>query len=797
MLYWVMEYGKVLIAYIALMYIWPSVVFRKYLAPKSRTYRFAFCATVQVVLVNTVVLLLGLLHILNRWTMVIVFYGIFFGTIFWKKKLSFVWLHELKQVLIGTRGVKLYLSRLIASVKDRIKKMAKQLWGSIKGRRIEYLALAIVVVFGMIYFSYAAFAESSYGCGDMYVHHAWAYGLSQGKIFSGGIYPEAMHCFEYAMSALTGVSLYSCNLFLAGIHVSMLLVSVYCFLKEVMRSRYTGILVLALFLTVDLVSLVEVTSMSRMQWTLPQEFGLYTEFLGALYLVRYLRSERSQRKENGKRKWIVWDENLFIFVMALAGSLAIHFYVTIMAFFLCLAFAIVGIHRIFRNGNFRSLVFGVLIGTLIAVAPMGAAFATGIQFQGSIGWALNIIKGSDTKVEDTQVSTESATQQAENGQQQEEPQTGSVVSTQNESVAGVNSTQVSDVPMEQTEASAIQKIQRVVKGVVHMIADKANIVYEYGYQSAYGQQRAYWIILFTAISAGLGSVCWVIMSLIKRKLILEGYLGTTLASVLFMIVYCSSAVGIPKLLDSVRVCSTEQILILAMMMIPVDFVFAVMGKTILRKILPLVTLLGIGGIYFGTNYLGIYHGYLYTILTRYDAAVEVTNDINRRFPKYSYTIISPTDELYQVIEHGRHEEISNLLKQMQYGAYSIPTEYLFFYVEKEPLLYAQNHFVTGPRWLAEQKYAHFSPAGFTSEGSQVVHSEISKEAAQEAMMSFVKPSDVYSNYTSRNIVESKMYVWCENLKKSFPHEMSVYYEDDAFVCYVIKQNTYRLLNLEE
>ena len=45
----------------------------EYLAPKSRTYCFAFCSTVQVVIVNTVVLLLGLVHLLNRWTMILVF----------------------------------------------------------------------------------------------------------------------------------------------------------------------------------------------------------------------------------------------------------------------------------------------------------------------------------------------------------------------------------------------------------------------------------------------------------------------------------------------------------------------------------------------------------------------------------------------------------------------------------------------------------------------------------------------------------------------------------------------------
>ena len=67
-----------------------------------------------------------------------------------------------------------------------------------------------------------------------------------------------------------------------------------------MKSRYTILLILAAFLTLDLVCVDEVFSMSRLQWTLPQEFGLYTQFLCALFLIRYLRGEREQRKENGK-----------------------------------------------------------------------------------------------------------------------------------------------------------------------------------------------------------------------------------------------------------------------------------------------------------------------------------------------------------------------------------------------------------------------------------------------------------------------------------------------------------------
>ena len=54
----------------------------------------------------------------------------------------------------------------------------------------------------------------------MYVHHAWIYGLKEGKIFSEGVYPEAMHCFVYCMNVLFGIPVYSCLLFMGEIHVS-------------------------------------------------------------------------------------------------------------------------------------------------------------------------------------------------------------------------------------------------------------------------------------------------------------------------------------------------------------------------------------------------------------------------------------------------------------------------------------------------------------------------------------------------------------------------------------------------
>lgn len=795
MAYWVFEYGKVLIAYIALMYIWPMVVFRRYLAPKSRTYKFAFCTTVQVILINTVVLLLGLVHILNRWTMILFFYGGILVSLLWKRKFTGEGIQRVRQVLVGTRGVKLFLLQAISSMRHALRRGVKNLWRSSKGKRLEYLLLGVVVLFGMIYFSYGTFVDHSYGFGDMYTHHAWIYGLLEGKIFSAGIYPEAMHCFIYAMHQLFGIRVYSCMLFVAGVHVSTLLIAIYCFLKEVLKSRYTSLLIIASFLVLDLMCIDEVFSMARLQWTLPQEFALYTQFLCALYLVRYLRTDRNPRKESGKRKWVVWDENLFLFMMALAASFAIHFYVTIMAFFLCASFAVFLLHRIFRKGNFRSLVAAVFAGIFIAAAPMGVAYATGIPFQGSIDWALNVISGEDTK--------EGRTQQAEAILNTEQGETVLPSATETKDSNTSLNGQSSDAHANGTEITQktiplTERLKRLAIKVWDVTEKKSEGLYSYGYATLYGEERADWILRFTALAAGIGVVCCLIALLIHRKIkiFFEGYLGLTLASIAFMILYAAPFLGLPELIAGARVCSTGQLLILAMMFVPVDLFLYLIGLTVIRVVLPMVSIVLTGAIYVGANYFDVYHGFLYNELTRYNSVVDVTNNIIKNFPQYSYTIVSPTDELYQVIEYGRHEEIYNFVKVIQSNAYSLPSEYIFLYVEKKPIQYAQSHFYTGPEWLAKEKYTQYYTMYF-SEGNQLNQSTISDDYADQDFMFFLKESQNYSDLASRTILESKLNRWCKQFEHNFPNDINTYYEDDDFVCYVIRQNTSRLFNLEE
>lgn len=793
MSYWIVEFIKVLSGYIFLMYLWPSVIFRKKLSGKSLTFQFAFCSTVSILLSNTIILGLGLFHILNEGIVRWIYYGTFFLSIFKEKELRRYIFAHIKRTLSGTQGWKLLIFRQAESLKIIIVNSFQQLNKKIKGRRIEYGILFVLIVFAVAYFSYGAFQCHSYGWGDMYVHHAWIYGLKEGKIFSAGIYPEAMHCFIYCMNDLFGISVYSCMMFLGEIHVSALLLAIYCFLREVMKSKYTVYLVLAAFLTIDMVCVDEIYGMSRMQYTIPQEFGLYTQFLCALYLVRFLR----RNPEEGKAKRKVWNDDLFLFMTSLAASLAIHFYVTMMAFFLCAAIAIFGIVKVFKKENFKSLVIAVLAGMIISAAPMVLAYASGIPLQGSLNWGMNVMNGTDTKEGRTQQVQSIVNENNAETSSQNESESQSSESIQQES--GVTSSQsVTSEEKQQTETNdASVQEQASQKKSRKTIWEYMKMVYKYGYAQLYGDTRARWLLGFTLIAGILSAINWIITAIRFRKLPFELYLGITAASVIFMILYAAPFLGLPEIIAGARLCLTEQVLLLSMMALPADEVLFAIGRRKMACILPYLSVLGVAAIYAGTNYFGVYHGYLYYELTRYNSVVNLTNRIASEYPKQRYTIISTTDETYQVIESGWHEEILDFYYKSKLEKYYIPTEYLFFYVEKNPIQYAQYHFFAGPRWLAQKKYSQYYKYSnaVISEGSAIKSSKISEDVLGEPLTDMGKASDAYSNLKNRTILESELYFWCQDFKARLPYEIQVYYEDEDVVCYMIKQNPEHLYNL--
>lgn len=739
-LYWAGQYAAVFLGYYALMFLWPSYVFRRHLRNKGKLYRFSFCVTVQIVLINTIILGLGLLHILNRWTVLLIFYGVLLVSYLRgiSREAVFGYVDRIYRVATGACGFRSFIRGEMKPLKRRLRKQCEKWWKSIRPHLGEYLILSVLLVCGMIYFSCGVFQDYSYPFDDLYVHHSWIEGLVNGKIFSGGIYPAGMHCFIYCLHTLFGIKIYSILLFLAGIHTVVFLISVYGLLREVFHSRYIPFFAMTLFLILDLKSVNAVYAMSRLQFTIPQEFGLFAQFLCARYLIRYLKNER-QPMFRGKRTRYFWDENLFLFMMALAASIATHYYVTIMTFLLCLSFVIVYFKRVFSRKRFLPLTVSVLCALLIAVMPIAAARASGIPFEPSMNWAMGVMNHTDPGEE-----------------------------------AAFNKETYSE-----TEGKgAGEKIFRM------------------GYCEVYGEERAYHIVLFTAGAAALWLIyrigAWILEKCFRKRLdksCFDGHLPMAVASVLFMVVYASRAIGMLQLIAGSRLCAVEQMLILTVMVMPADMLFSALGLFCRGAVMQSLAALCVVGIYSAALLTDVLHGSLYMELTRYNSAVMTTQSIIEKLPKDSYTIVSTTDELYQTIQHGYHEEWLTFLSNCRKKNYKLPTEYVFLYVEKKPISYAQVHLFKGPAWLISDNhtelFTHIEDS--MSLCPEIAAAQISPEMAGKKLETESNSWDLYKELESRTIVESKAYEWCQRFSALYPYEWRVGYEDENFVCYYFKQ----------
>lgn len=737
-IYWMLEYIKVFGGYIFLMFIWPTVVFWDYLKTKTKRFHFGFCVTVQIIIVNTIILMLGFFHILNERVTLWTFYGIFFGAILRIGKAQNIDLflsgdkQSRKQVWQNLR------TRILKGISDLIEEVRPRIW--------EYILLVSVIAFGMIYFSYGEFQMYSYGEYDTFIHHRWVNGMIEGQIFPEGVYPAAMHCFVYCLYALFGIRVYSIMLFLQCIHVAVFLLSAYSLFREIFYWRYSPIYVIGLYLTLDF--LFEY-SMHRLQCTYPMEFGLHTEFLCALYLIKYLKSKRKIAFK-GRESVCCWDENLLLFMMSLAASIASHFYTTIIAFFICASFVVFRIKKVVERKHLIPLLVSVLCGFVIAVTPMMGAVVSGIPLEGSIYWGINSINKNNDK------NTESVSDNSEKRN-----------------------------PLQPTseDLEVVEKLPQIVRPIVKCIIKLEyfiKAIYKYGYQGMYWEKRGRRIF---GVSLAVAVLC-----LVSRKQnnetirkISREYAPMVLASVLSMLIfaaYDASSLGLPVLISDHRICTTGHMLILAVMIMPADFLFSIASIFIKTSLLRTVSIVSTIGIYIFTNIFGIYHRYLYYNLFRYNSSVLVTNSIIEELPQNSYTIVSPMEEEPQVSLYGKHEEISSFIVNCEKLHYSIPTKYVFIYIEKKPLVYFQQYYFDGPSWLGK------------GGNSNIEATEISKEDAEKDLSKNLNITN-----SGRTIIESKAYEWCQHFSQLYPLTMNVYYEDEDFVCYYFKQDIEAPYNL--
>ena len=96
-----------------------------------------------------------------------------------------------------------------------------------------------------------------------------------------------------------------------------------------------------------------------------------------------------------------------------------------------------------------------------------------------------------------------------------------------------------------------------------------------------------------------------------------------------------------------------------------------------------------------------------------------------------------------------------------------------------------------PGWAGRRSPAE-KPGRLDRQSSRA---EISRQAAEQPIAYLEEAIENYLSQEIRTALNSRAYIWCQDFAGMYPAEVNVYYEDDDFVCYVIRQDTGACFNL--
>lgn len=154
-----------------------------------------------------------------------------------------------------------------------------------------------------------------------------------------------------------------------------------------------------------------------------------------------------------------------------------------------------------------------------------------------------------------------------------------------------------------------------------------------------------------------------------------------------------------------------------------------------------------------------------------EAIICLTNIIHEN-KQFTWTLLSANDERQMMLDYGRHYEMITFLRELtdleKNPEITFPTEYVYFFIEKQPINYAG-----------------------TANGVDL------KPVSEEGALTPINMEKGISAYLSENRwgTMSHMYYWAQAFQKLYPNEMEVYYETGDFVCYRLHQNVECLYNL--
>ena len=754
----ILRFVGIFAAYTGLTVLLPAIMFRRILAGRRLSEQFLMCYTFGNFYIINIVFAVQLLHISGFWTLVL--FTAVPGILIWSR-VNRVSLRELcmktgivcKKILQGSMGIKGFLYRVQNRSMAVLKKAVWLFYCKVVCNTLQWILAGAVIAALFWIYGRQLILTYGYRASDIPVHLNWINQMSRGNLFASGVYPFGFHCMVYYLHAVFGFDTYVILCVFYLVQVFFIHMVFLAMLKMLCRSKY---LPYAGTLIYILGSFWARQTYSRFGSSLPQEFGMIFVIPSVYFLIRFFQTEKKNLK-NRETKLI-----LGCFALAFSLTLAIHFYGTMIAGLCCIGIAAGFCMRFLNKEYFRRIMLTGIISVFLAILPMGIAFAGGTPLQGSLGWGLSVINGGSSDTEDTEDTSEN---EAAQKQAMEEMAARLIENAQN---SNSESVQTEEIPVitEAPKYSLADKAREIPEKMKNLREMMVRRIQEFIINSQ-EQWCAYAVLAGIAVLILLG-----LMFIILRRITYgEMLMSAGFCMGILTLLLCAGNLGLPVLMDPAR-CSIYYVyLLIASMTVLGDgvlyLIFMPRILTIPRNAISFILTVSMAA--------GMIHqGLVKTpdFISDYvsNGAYTCLTNIIKENKDETWTIVSANDETQMGLDHGWHYETITFLRKQEYinrdTKLIIPTEKVYFFIEKIPL----NYFVA------------YSGSG----------QSISKKGASQSLPD--SGGSVMYQGESRWILMSRMYYWAQAFMEMYPNEMKVYYESEDFVCYVISQNMYHQYN---
>lgn len=764
----ILRFTGIFAAYTGITVLLPEIMFRRILKGRRLSEQFLMSYTFGNFYIINIVFALQLLHISNFFTLTAVtvlmsiLIGLKVNRISLRRKLA-----EGKKIFCrlsdGSLGIRSAVGKLVRWIADVCRCLAEIFYKYIVKKPIQNMF--ILLILGAMFWIYGRQIILTYGyrASDIPVHLSWINQMSRGKIFSKGVYPFGFHCMIYYLHTVFRIDAYVilCEFFFAQvIYLHAVLLAMLKLLCKTKYLPYIGVF------TYIVGNFWAGQTYSRFYSTLPQEYGMIFVIPSVYFLIRFFQIHKENLKDRETRRI------LQCFAMAFSLTLAIHFYGTMIAGLCCIGIAMGFCFRFVKKEYFCRIMVTGILSVALAVLPMAIAFAGGTPLQGSLGWGMSVINGTQNNTSDT-ANTSSDNKVKVTGED------GKTVEIDVSKLPSAKKDETT-VVVEQKKPSLGDRI-RTVTDKIKVISDKikdmpnrlSKVVRTMSIRIRNIVIPVDWQKMGTAVMAayaGLLSLGLVFCAFRKTEY------GAALMSVGFCmliltVLLCAGPFGLPTLMDAAR-CS-----------IYYAYLLPVAGVVLADGILCFMTIPQIFRNSKNVLSLGISVIILIVLLQKdlvknpefssgyvTNGAITCLTNIIRDNEDETWTIVSANDETQMGLDHGWHYETITFLRQLEKidenTKILIPTKNIYFFIEKIPLDYSVSYAGSGQ--------------------------SISKKGASQILPN-VGGIRMYQG-ENRWIVMSRMYYWVQAFMKKYPNEMKVYYEDDQFICYRIPQNMYHQYN---